>query len=158
MSPLKRRRVFNGFLRRKQAYPRTFLESNFALHSEHYFIEFWNHGQGEIDARTITDWSIHNKRTAFPPASQTQQQRVETLQELLPDALVSRLGSEIIISGKEISLDSLSSLLTEKGLMEESVQLEKVEPTLVDGLNYHLKDVENSDAHQSLEAPEAQYG
>ena len=81
---------------------------------------------------------------------------LEQLQTLLPEALSSRLGSEIIISGKELTCSQIETLLREHELNESSILLEEVSPTLVDGLNYHLKDVENSDAHQFMEREAAE--
>lgn len=70
---------------------------------------------------------------------------VEQLNGLINGALITRFGSELFLSGKEVSEEKTAGVLQELGLYNESLFIESVEPTLVDALNYHLKDVENSD-------------
>lgn len=64
---------------------------------------------------------------------------VTTLLNEYPDCVVNQVGNHVAISGNELEIEKLEDFVRQHVL--NGVQLEEVDPCLVDAMNYHLKHV-----------------
>ncbi len=66
--------------------------------------------------------------------------KVRLLRERLPSHLVNHIGAELRITGKKIETATLQSVMSEADVTEEVAVSTEV-PSLVDAMNYHLREI-----------------
>jgi ABC-2 type transport system ATP-binding protein len=94
--------------------------------------DFVSHGPvekvaAELAGITIT---VHLKQELLPRAR-------EILHGELPNATLNVIGTQLSVTGKDVSLEAVEHHLTQNGISEH--RTEAVCPSLVDAMNYHLR-------------------